>query len=252
MSVIDDAMQVLHKIRVKLYPDHLPGKDGCLIARTANEKTLSYEEVCAAAKERGGYTGSLEDLKEHTAVFLKEAVHQLCDGFGVNFGGLFTAYINVGGMFENEYGTVDKAKHKMDVRFKALYSLRKIVDLIEIFSEGLADTAGYIAEIEDVRTKLLNDVVTIGGMFILLGGKIRVFGEAAAVGVYFCALDTPGLCIKVTENLAANDPSKIIGVVPELPPGHEWYIEVRTYFSGKTGRLLKEMRTIRSTFTVKQ
>jgi hypothetical protein len=251
MSVIDDAMQVLHRIRVKLYPNHLPGKEGELIARTANEKTLTYEEVCAAAKERGGYTGSLQDLKEHAAIFLKEAVHQLCDGFGVNFGGLFTAYINVGGVFGNEHGTIDKAKNKLSVRFRVLHGLRKMLDLIEVISEGLADTAGFIAEIEDVATGLVNDVLTLGKMFTLWGGKIKIEGDPRKTGVFFYQPGSPNVSIKVTENLAVNDPSKIIGIVPELLPG-DWYVEVRTYYSGTAGRPLKELRTIRSTFTVKQ
>jgi hypothetical protein len=51
--------------------------------RTVNEKTFSFEEVCAAAKERGGFTGSLDDLKERVAIFLREAAHHLCDGFEV-------------------------------------------------------------------------------------------------------------------------------------------------------------------------
>ncbi|MDR0638223.1 MAG: hypothetical protein LBG27_04855 [Spirochaetaceae bacterium] len=144
MSVIDDVAQVPHRIRVKLYPNHLPGKKGEFVARTVNEKTLSYEEVCGAAKERGGYTGSLEDLKKHVAIFLKEVAHQFCDGFGVNFGGLFTIFANVGGVLENEYSLIDKIKNR--VNFKVLYALRQLADRIEVVSEGLAETTGYIAQ----------------------------------------------------------------------------------------------------------
>ena len=58
MSVLNDAEQVLHRIRVKLYPSHLPGHEDELVAKTVNEKTLSIDEVCVAAKERGGLLGT--------------------------------------------------------------------------------------------------------------------------------------------------------------------------------------------------
>jgi hypothetical protein len=251
MSVLNDAEQVLHRIRVKLYPGHLPGKEGELYARTVNEKTLSFEEVCVAAKERGGYTGSLDDLQEHLAIFLRESAHQLCDGYGVDFGGLFVVFPNVGGVFENEYDPVDKDKHKVNFHFRTLHSLRQLADRIEVISEGLADTAGYIAEIFDVTTGLVNDAVTKGGIAILTGDKIKIFGPGAKIGLFFYQPGTPNVSIGVTGNLAVNDPSKIIFTVPELLPGN-WYIEVRTYFSGHGGSPLKEMRTIRSAFTVKQ
>ena len=251
MSVIDGVSQVLHRIRVKLYPNNLPGKEGELVARTVNEKTLSFEEVCVAAKERGGYTGSLDDLMEHVAIFLRETAHQLCDGFGVNFGGLFTIFANVGGVFANERDPVDKTKHKINFHFRVLHALRQLADLIEVVSEGLAESSGYIAELLDVVTGLTEDVVTKGGIFILTGDKIKIAGTGSKVGVFFVQIGSPNVAIKVSGNLAANDPSKIIGIVPELLPG-DWYIEVRTYFSGASATPLKELRTIRSKFTVKQ
>jgi hypothetical protein len=44
-----------------------------------------------------------------------------------------------------------------------------------------------------------------------------------------------------------NNPSKIIAMIPQLPAGQQWVVEVRTqYSSGST--LLKEVRTIRGDF----
>jgi hypothetical protein len=252
MSVIDGVEQVLHRIRVKLYPNYLPGKEGELIARTDNEKSLSFEEVSKAAKERGGFTGSLDDLNEHVAVFLREAAHQLCDGYEVNFGGLFAVYPNVGGVFANEYDPVDRDKHKVSFRFRTLGSLRRLADHIEIVSEGLAAAGGYIAELTDVTSGLANETVTKGGIFTLSGDKIKIAGDAARTGVYFITLGSPNVSVKAAGNLAVNTPSQIIGTVPELLAGKDWYVEVRTNFSGNTANPLKEMRTIRSAFAVRQ
>jgi hypothetical protein len=73
MAVINSVTDVLHRIRVKLYPNYLPNTEGAYIARTDNEASLSIEEVCAALKNRGGFTGNYNDLVEHVKQFFDEA-----------------------------------------------------------------------------------------------------------------------------------------------------------------------------------
>jgi hypothetical protein len=253
MSVVDDVEQIWHRIKIRLYSYHLPGrKEGELIARTENEKVLFIEDISKEAKERGGYTGNVDDLNNHVAVFLREVAHQLCDGYEINFGGLFAIYPNVGGVFENEHEPIDKDKHKISFRFRTLNGLRKLAERIEVVSEGLADTLGYLMEIVDVTTGLANDVVTKNGIFMLSGNKMKISGEADQTGVYFVAANSPDMSVKVTTNLAVNEPTKIIGTVPELQPDKDWYVEVRTNFSGTSTKPLKDTRVIRSKFTVKQ
>jgi hypothetical protein len=86
MAIINNVNEVLHRIRVKLYPNYLPKVEGAYIARTDSETSLTIEEVCAVLKNRGGFTGSYDDLVEHVRQFLDEAACQLCDGFAVNAG----------------------------------------------------------------------------------------------------------------------------------------------------------------------
>jgi hypothetical protein len=50
---------------------------------------------------------------------------------------------------------------------------------------------------------------------------------------------------------AINTPKQIVGAVPELLSDRDWYVEVRACYSGG-GKLLKYLRCLRSTFTVKQ
>jgi hypothetical protein len=84
MAFSNAVTEVLHRIRVKLYPIYLPQVEGAYIARTDNEASLTIEQVCAALKNRGGFTGSYDDLVEHVKQFLDEVVYQICDGFAVN------------------------------------------------------------------------------------------------------------------------------------------------------------------------
>ena len=83
MNITSNVGSVLHRIRVKLYPNYLPGVKGAYIARTDDEASLNIDQVCAAMKERGGFTGQYEDLVKFVKQFFDEAAYQLCDGLGV-------------------------------------------------------------------------------------------------------------------------------------------------------------------------
>ncbi|MDR2194250.1 MAG: hypothetical protein LBP19_07270, partial [Treponema sp.] len=99
MAIINAVTEVLHRIRVKLYPNYLSTIAGAYIARTDSEASLTIEDVCAALKNRGGFTGNYDDLVTHVKQFLDEVAYQLCDGFAVNLL-YFLAYPNVGGTFD--------------------------------------------------------------------------------------------------------------------------------------------------------
>ena len=51
MNLAYNVAQVMHRIRVKLYPIYLPGQEGTFIARIDSEASLSIEQVCAALRE---------------------------------------------------------------------------------------------------------------------------------------------------------------------------------------------------------
>jgi hypothetical protein len=99
MAIINNVNEVLHRIRVKLYQSYLPGVQGAYVARTDNEAILSIKEVCAALKNRGGFTGNYDDLVDHVKQYFSEAAYQLCDGFGVSTG-YYSLHPNVGGTFD--------------------------------------------------------------------------------------------------------------------------------------------------------
>jgi hypothetical protein len=241
MAFINQVNEVLHRIRVKLYPNFLPKGEGTLIARTINEATLSVEEVCAALKNRGGFTGSYDDLVEHTKQFLDEAAYQLCDGFAVNTG-YFSIHPNVGGTFEKVTEGHDTEKHPVTFRFRTRSPLRALAKYIVVEVDGLADVTGYIDEFVDVSTEAVNETLTPGGQFGISGHKIKVVGDDPKVGVYFVSATDAGQRVKVSGHLAENTTSKLIGVIPALAAGM-WKVDVVTQFASG-GTLLKEPRTI--------
>ena len=60
-----------------------------------------------------------------------------------------------------------RIRHKVSFHFRVLNSLRKFADHIDVISEGLADSTGYITDIVDVATGRVNDVVTKDGISTL-------------------------------------------------------------------------------------
>ena len=113
--------------------------------------------------------------------------------------------------------------------------------------EGIADTNGYIMEFTDVATEAVNEAVTPMGQFVITGYKLKVDGDNPDVGVYFEQVD--GLAKIKTGKLAENSMSKLIGVVPPGPSGN-YKIVIKTQYSGG-GKFLKDIRTIESSFTIK-
>jgi hypothetical protein len=241
MAIINPVNEVLHRIRVKLYPNYLTHVEGAYIARTDNDASLSIEEICAALKNRGGFTGNYDDLVEHVKQFLDEMACQLCDGFAVNTS-YFLMYPNVGGTFDKVVEGHDTEKYPVTFRFRTLAALRALADRIVVEVEGLADVQGYIDEFIDVTTESVDETLTPGGQFSISGHKLKVAGDNPEVGVSFVPEADPAGRVKVSGHLAENTASKLIGIIPSLSAG-KWKLEIKTQYSGGSG-FLKEPRTL--------
>jgi hypothetical protein len=249
MAIINNVTEVLHRIRVKLYPNYLPTAEGAYIARTDSEASLNIEQVCAALKNRGGYGGDYEDLVEGIKQFFDEMAYQLCDGFAVNTG-YYSVHPNVGGTFNNTTEIHDHKKHPITFRFRTGSKLRRLVEHIGVDIEGIADTSGYIDEFIDIEEDSINAHYLPGNQFILHGHKIKIAGDDPGVGLYFVPVDDPSKTMKVTR-IAENSPSRIIGVAPGTGSSPV-KIEIRTQYTGTSNTFLKNPRVITSGFVLEE
>jgi hypothetical protein len=240
MAVINEITEVLHKIEAKLYPNYLGKGDGAYVARTKAEAPLSIEDVCAAAKNRGGFSGQYEDLVEHASIFTSELVYQLLDGFSVQIGGFFSLHTRISGTY---HGAGDHiSAENLHVAFRALRHLKELLLKVKVENEGLAGDGVYIDEIIDVHTESLNSVLTPGNMVHILGHKIRVEGEDPACGVWFVNQGDQSRT-KITEHLGINRGTELFGLIPALIAG-TYRLEVVTLHTGSTP--LKEARVIKA------
>jgi hypothetical protein len=247
MSIINNVNEVLHRIRVKLYPNYLPGVHGMYIARTESEASLSVEQVCAALKNRGGFTGKYEDLLENIRQFMDEAAYQICDGYAVNMG-YFSVHPNIGGTFDAVNDTHNHKKHPVSFRFRTLRPLRNLIQHIAVDITGLADANAFIDEYIDNEEVSVNNLYVPGNLFSICGNKIKVAGDNPDCGVFFVPIDNPSKAVKVSR-LAENTPTKIIGIAPNTEFVNN-RIEIRTQFTGSSSTFLKTPRVITSSFII--
>jgi hypothetical protein len=240
MALLNMIAAVFHRIRIKLYPCRLPGKEGEYIARIDNEAMLTIEEVCAALIARGGFTGDYNTLVTCVKLFFDEVAHQLCDGFGVK-----TRYFSmnpvVGGYFRGPAEAQDRKAHPVGFRFHVLPPLRDLADLITI-EASYAKPGGYIDTVTDFESQTDNQTLTPGGLFMVSGYKVKITGNSPKNGAYFISATDPGCRIKAEGGFAENQKNKVIGKIPDLAPG-TYTLEIVTQYS-RGSFLLQEPRTV--------
>jgi len=253
MSYVKNIEEQLHYVNVKMYPNYLSAAGvpagNELVARTQNDKTLTLEDICASLHNRGGHTGNYDDLIENVKQFFHEAIYLALDGFNLNFK-YFCMYPKICGTFNSATEPYDRKKNPVKFRFRAQPALRRLVELIEIKIDGLADTCGWIDEFIDTDENSINTLYSPGDQFILRGRKIKIAGNDTACGVYFVPVDDPSKAVRAAR-IAENCPSKIIGIAPATGFMQN-RIEIRTQFTGAGNRFLKEVCVIKSSFTVEE
>lgn len=249
MGITNNLNDVLHRIRVKLYPNYLPTAEGRYLAKTDNEAYLSVEKICAAMKNRGGYMGSYENLVENIKQFQAECAYQLCDGYGLNLR-YYSIHPNISGTFNSEKEAHDPVKNPVNFRFRVRHPLRDLAKHIVVEIAGVADSNVFIEEFIDRDGKTVNSSFSPGNMFCINGSKIKLAGEDPDCGVFFVPVDDPSRAVRVTR-LGENTSSTITGIAPATNFLQN-RIEIRTQYTGSTSVLLKAPRTITSGFVLEE
>ena len=246
MSIIKNINEVMHKIRVRLYPNYLPTAEGAYIARTDSDASLNIEQVCAALKNRGGYSGDYEGLVDNVKKYFDEAAYQLADGFAVNTG-YYSIHPNIGGTFNSAKDSPDPKKNPLNFKFRINKPLRNLSKLIAIEIAGVADVKAYIDEFVNTEESSVNNLFVPGDIFCIYGSKIKIAGDHPDCGIYFVPVDDPSKAVKV-KRIPQNLPSTIMGVAPDTQFQFN-RIEIRTQYTG-SALLLKLPRTIISGFII--
>ncbi len=229
-----------HTIKAYLYDNLLTPDPNDFVARVSSERSLSVADICHSAATRGGADVSDAAMSHAVELFLKEMAYRLCDGFAVNTG-YFTAMPVVRGVFLNPNETFDPQRHTLQFQFTQGELMRREIEDVEVKIMGVAETGLYIGQVEDMKSRTVNEVLTPGFNLRVTGTKLRVVGDKPGVGIFFRETAT-NTATKVDEgDIVVNNPSELMIIIPALPAG-TYQLEVTTQYS--TGnKLLKEVRS---------
>ncbi|MDR0442655.1 MAG: DUF4469 domain-containing protein [Treponema sp.] len=245
MSITNPVEPVLHKVRVRLSPSNLPRDKGAFIARTNSEKMITVDDVCMSLKARGGFEGNYNMLIHNVREFLGEMAYLLADGYAVNME-FFSIHPRAGGLFRNKHESA--AGRKVKFSFVPREPMQRLGEAITIGVVDSSVTRAVINRFVDVGSGAENVTLEPGSLFALHGYKIKVKGDNPKCGVYFVSTHD-NKSYKVKRVYATNTCSRIVSVVPPLPPG-EYRIVIKTQFT-IGGKDLKSPRTIESGFTLR-
>jgi hypothetical protein len=118
--------------------------------------------------------------------------------------------------------------------------LRRELENVTVEILGVADTGTVIAQITDVKTGSVNDLLTPGRPLKIEGHKVKIAGDNPANGIYFVNLTTAERTGVDASDIVTNNPSELIVVIPDLGTG-TYSLEVTTQYA--VSFLLKEPRT---------
>jgi len=232
---------VLHTIKAWLYDNLLTDDPNDFSARVSSERSLSISDICNSATTRGGANVSAASMKHSVELFLKEMSYQLCDGFSVNTG-YFTASPSIRGVFNSSAERFNPEKHSILFQFNQGELLRNELSTITVEILGAAKSGVFIAQVLDVKSGTVNDLLTPNRNLKIGGAKLKVAGDNPEVGIYFIDQSTEARVKVDKSDIVTNNPGEAIVVIPTLAAG-SYKVEVVTQYTG-SAKLLKEPRVI--------
>ena len=233
---------IFHKIRAFLYKNLLTDRLDDFVARVISDRSLNAREVCEASVTRGGADTTVAAMEHHVRLFMKEMTYQLCDGYSINTE-WFNLSVHVKGVFDSPTERFNPDKHTVVVEFRMGTEMRKALTEVDVEIMGVADGAGEILRVVDVKSGTTNSRLTPERNLRIQGDKLKIAGDGLQNGVWFVN-QANGESTKVDDSdMVLNNPAELLLVIPMLAAG-KYHVEVVTNFTG-SNKLLKEARTIK-------
>ena len=234
------AQSPKHSIKAYLYDNPLTDDPNDFTARVKSEKSLSIEAVSASAVDRGGANISAGNMSHAVKLWFQEMDWLVNDSYAINTG-FFIVMASIKGAFNSSKEKFTRPKHTLLYHFSQGEIMRQGAKIAEVDILGIADSGTEIAQVTDVKTGSVNDLITPGRNLKIRGSKIKITGDNPAIGVYF-RNDLTAEIVKVDDSdIATNMPSEVMIINPTLPPGEYTLVVTTQYAGGST--TLKEPRT---------
>lgn len=193
-------------------------------------------ETRIIAEMKAEDSGLREETIRHVFELEKRVIKRLLmSGYSVNTG-LYYASASFRGVIENS--AWNPAKNSIVVNFNVGADLRNAIKNTTVSIIGEKGSAMYVAGVQDASTRAQDASATAGRAFTLTGGRLKVVGTNASVGITLTAQD--GTETKITEDLfVVNDPSRVTFIIPSGLADGTYELKLTTQFSGSGSTLLK-------------
>ena len=236
-------MAEFHKMKGWLHDNVLTENPNDFYLRIVSEASLSINDISQSASKRGGADVSPAAMTHAVRLWLGEMAYRACDGFAIN-AEWFTVQPVVKGVFNSPAEKFNPAKHTIVFDFKQGSRMRKELAGIQVQILGVASSGLSIAQVADVRTGSVNDLLTPGRNLRITGNRLRIAGANPANGIFFICWETGERTKVDMQDIVTNNPSELLIIIPDLNEG-TYQLEVTTQFGSGTSnsQLLKEPRT---------
>jgi hypothetical protein len=225
-----------------LYDNPLTPDPNDFTIRIATEKALDVHDVSKSATSRGGANMTPETMTNAVELWFKEMAFRACDGFPINTR-WFTVQPNVKGVANSPNEKFNPAKHTLSFDFRQGSLMRKELQGVEVQILGVASSGLSIAQVTDIRTGSVNDLLTPGRNLRISGTRLRIAGENPENGVWFINLETQERTKVEEQDIATNNPSELMIIIPALTEGTYQLAVTTQLSSGGANQLLKEPGT---------
>ena len=249
MSVGFTYKDVMHNIVVKFVHAFLPGAKKPYNLKTVHQPELDIHGIASKADM---YNIGIDPkvIEDGLDVGLKLIRYLAADGYKIKTP-LFNLNIRVPGEYDGSETRLPDGVYPV-ARLQTSAAFRKYIrKRVRIEFDGVDQSDGHIGEAED-EAGLVDETMTTGRLLTIRGSGLKIKADEAhrdEAGLFF---EDAGGGRTRARTVAVNEPKTLKAFVPEeLTEGEAYTLVVVTQGSTKrNGRLLKEMRTIRSDFTL--
>ena len=213
-------------LKYSLVENQLTERPDDYSAQTHSVSSLDKEAIIIRMLHRGTLL-TRTDILAVLNGFEETITDALLEGNSVNLP-LFNTSFSISGVFESPLDNFDGTRHKLNINLTKGILLREAEQKVKFEKTNTPLPLPQIQEIKDSVSGLVNERLTAQGVIELRGYNLKIEGDDTSCGLWF--IKENGAETKA-EIMVENKPSKIIAMIPALPPA-QYQIKVVTQHSG--------------------
>jgi len=213
--------------------------DGSYMARVVAGKSYTSSDLIDRVLSERNLL-SRPDLEGAMAALEEAIVRIVQEGNSLNLPWLKLGYA-MKGRFEGSYTKRNPENHPLEISVNAGSLLTDALAEIQLNRVHAPDFGARILRLVDHQSQTTNKRLTPGGMFKIVGKRLRVAGDQSdAIGLYLRDQNSKETEVSMILN---NEPTQLSGQLPDdLAPG-VYQLVIRTQVGTSGNRFLKEVRT---------